>query len=325
MRNKEQQILWDQGLKKCTRCLTTLPFDKFYSIKGFPFSKCFECCTIIGKERNQKLKEERGFIPKVKPPKVPKEPKVKVPKEPKPPKVKKEPKVKVPKEPKVKVPKEPKVKVPKEPKVKVPKEPKPPKVKKEYVYSEQRLLKNEGKKKCNLCKKVYTFDNFPRNDRMNNGKLCITYKAYCKHCVAPKQTSYKKYISPTNRLPTKTNHYLSNNDLYYELVVSKALGNLTRKAQNMLIIIAKSAIKKMNYNDPQDREDCLSSAYLDIFSNWYNFNEYNTNPFSYFSEVCKRGYAKSWNQLKKRKGLEGYTKDVSLDRGNDGKGFYHSI
>lgn len=114
--------------------------------------------------------------------------------------------------------------------------------------------------------------------------------------------------------------YLSNKDLYCELIVSKAQGKLTRAAEKMLILLAKNVIKKMFYADPDDRLDCLQTAYLDLFANWHNFDENKSdNPFSYLTEIIKRALAKGWNQQKRKKGddnneiqvisLTGYTSD----------------
>jgi hypothetical protein len=112
--------------------------------------------------------------------------------------------------------------------------------------------------------------------------------------------------------------YLSNKDLYCELIVSKAKGKLTRPAETMLILLAKNVIKKMYYKDSDDKLDCLQTAYLNVFQNWYNFDENKSdNPFSYFTEIIKRGLAQGWNQQHKPKGdenaviisLTGYTSD----------------
>lgn len=115
-------------------------------------------------------------------------------------------------------------------------------------------------------------------------------------------------------------HYLSNKDLYAEMIVSKAKGKLTRDAEKMLIVLAKNAIRKMRYKDDDDRLDCLQSAYLDLFQNWYNFDELKgDNCFAYFTEIIKRGLAKGWNKMHKLKGddrneivlisLDGYDDD----------------
>jgi DNA-directed RNA polymerase specialized sigma24 family protein len=112
--------------------------------------------------------------------------------------------------------------------------------------------------------------------------------------------------------------YLSNKDLYCELIVSNAKGKLTREAERMLILLAKNVIKKMYYRDSDDKLDCLQTAYLNVFQNWYNFDENKSdNSFSYFTEIIKRGLAQGWNQQKRKKGdpdaivisLTGYTSD----------------
>jgi len=119
-------------------------------------------------------------------------------------------------------------------------------------------------------------------------------------------------------VPKAHKNYLSNKDLYCELIVSKAKGKLTRQAEKMLILLAKNVIKKMYYSDYDDRLDCLQTAYLDVFANWYQFDENKgDNAFAYFTEIIKRGLAKGWNSRYKLKGdadavvisLTGYTSD----------------
>jgi hypothetical protein len=119
-------------------------------------------------------------------------------------------------------------------------------------------------------------------------------------------------------VPKAHKHYLSNKDLYCELIVSKAKGKLSRSAEKMLILLTKNVIKKMYYRETDDKLDCLQSAYLDVFSNWYQFDELKgDNPFAYFTEIIKRGLAKGWNATHKKKGdpdavvisLTGYTSD----------------
>jgi len=85
----------------------------------------------------------------------------------------------------------------------------------------------------------------------------------------------------------------------------------------MLMLLGKNVIKKMYYKDPDDKKDCLQEAMLSCFKFWYNFDEEKgDNCFSYFTEIIKRGLAKSWNALYKTKGedveiisLTGYSSD----------------
>ena len=210
--------------------------------------------------------------------------------------------------------------------------------------SEQAELRKIGKKKCTKCLKILLLEEFFTNIRvMKSGNICNSNTSRCKVCIRKgnKLTDRKEYkrewkekknikatiegIKAPIKMQTKDKNYISNNKLYFEIVVSKAQGKLTRPAENMLILICNKLINKMFYKNKQDKEDCLSVAYLDVFKNWYLFEEYNNNPFAYYSEIVKRGLARSWNQLKKRKGLKGYESNISLDSGNDGKGWYFSI
>lgn len=121
-------------------------------------------------------------------------------------------------------------------------------------------------------------------------------------------------------------HYLNNKELYIEIITSKAQGRLTRNAEKMLEILAKKTIKKMRYYSNDDKLDCYQSGLLDMFQNWYNFNEDKSiNAFAYFTEIFKRGLAKGWNDLYKKKGdNEHLIKLISINSANDGNGL-HSI
>lgn len=121
--------------------------------------------------------------------------------------------------------------------------------------------------------------------------------------------------------------YLNNKDLYCEIIVSKAQGKLTRKAEQMLNLLAKEALKKnRKYWSNNDKLDCYQSGLLDMFQNWYNFNEEkSTNSFAYFTEIFKRGSAKGFNEIYRKKGdNENLIKLVSIEGSNDGQGL-HSL
>jgi hypothetical protein len=120
--------------------------------------------------------------------------------------------------------------------------------------------------------------------------------------------------------------YLSNKELYVEIIISKAQGRLTRRAQGMLELLAKRTIKKMRYWNNDDRLDCYQSGLVDMFDNWYNFNEEKSkNAFAYFTEIFKRGIAKGFNELYKRKGQDDNypIKMFSIDSANEGQGMHN--
>jgi hypothetical protein len=120
--------------------------------------------------------------------------------------------------------------------------------------------------------------------------------------------------------------YLSNKELYVEIIVSKAQGKLTRSAEKMLELLAKKTIKKMRYWLYDDMMDCYQSGLLDMYSNWYNFNENKSvNAFAYFTEIFKRGLAKGYNEIYKKKGDNDHQiRLISIEGSNDGNGL-HSL
>lgn len=97
--------------------------------------------------------------------------------------------------------------------------------------------------------------------------------------------------------------YMTNKELYIEITISRALGKLTPRAAHLLMLLGRNVVKKMYYRNPDDREDCLQEAMLNVFKFWYNFDERKgDNAFAYFTEIIKRGLAKAWNNLHKTKG-----------------------
>lgn len=117
---------------------------------------------------------------------------------------------------------------------------------------------------------------------------------------------------------SKGKHYVKNKELYAEIVISLEKGELTKTAEEMLIKIAKHASQKMRYKNPEDREDCISYAILDLLRYWRSFNPIYKNAFAYYTEIAKRGFAKGWNHLYPKK----YKGTMSLDGGYDSDGIY---
>ena len=119
--------------------------------------------------------------------------------------------------------------------------------------------------------------------------------------------------------------YLKNKDFFNEIIISKERDELTPSAQQMMILLANKTIKKMRYYNPIDREDCLQTGLMIMFSNWRNFDETKSNnAFSYFTEIFKRGIAKGFNEIYKLKGdPERKIKTLSIQSSNDGDGIYN--
>jgi DNA-directed RNA polymerase specialized sigma subunit len=115
--------------------------------------------------------------------------------------------------------------------------------------------------------------------------------------------------------------YVDNKELYAEISYCIEQKKLTKKAQDMLILIAERANNKLTYTTQQDKEDCIQFALLDLFKYWDRFKpEKTTNAFSYYTQIAKNGYAKGWNKLHPGK----YKGTLSLEGGSnpDSDGIY---
>ncbi len=119
--------------------------------------------------------------------------------------------------------------------------------------------------------------------------------------------------------------YLKNKEFYQEIIKCKELDELTPIASDMFILLGNRTIKKMKYYNPSDREDCLQTGLMSMFSNWRNFDPAkSTNAFAYFTEIFKRGMAKGFNELYKLKGdPNNEIKCVSIQSSNEGDGIYN--
>ena len=115
--------------------------------------------------------------------------------------------------------------------------------------------------------------------------------------------------------------YVKPKEFYEEICISQKQQKLTKRAEEMLILIAYRANTRLSYENPMDREDCISFALLDLFKYWTSFKpEKTTNAFSYFTQVAKNGYAKGWNKIHPGK----YKGTISLSGkgSSDSEGIY---
>lgn len=107
--------------------------------------------------------------------------------------------------------------------------------------------------------------------------------------------------------------YLNNKDLNDQIVLSLAQDKLTPEAEKMLMLLAKEANKKLTYSRIEDKKDCIQQARLDLLKYWRGYKPQYKNAFAYYTEICKRGYAKGWNRLYPKK----YHGTISLNGGFD--------
>ena len=119
--------------------------------------------------------------------------------------------------------------------------------------------------------------------------------------------------------------YLKNKDLLEEILISKKNDKLTVRAEEMFLLLAQRTIRKMRYYNVCDKEDCMQTGLLDMFANWRNFDvEKSRNPFAYFTEIFKRGIARGFGEVYKKKGdPDGIYKHISIESSNEGDGIYN--
>jgi len=121
-------------------------------------------------------------------------------------------------------------------------------------------------------------------------------------------------------------NFLDDDELFYEIVLSKGQGFLTKKAERMFILIGENMIRTKNtmYKSQDDKYDCMSQGILMMFQNWRAFNEKKySSAFPYFSEIFKRGMTSGFNQIIQKKNNQEPPKMISLDSCNDGEGFHN--
>ena len=113
----------------------------------------------------------------------------------------------------------------------------------------------------------------------------------------------------------------------YEIILSKGIGTLTKKAETMIYNLGNNAIRKKIYVDENMRLDCLQTGFLNMYKKWQNFNPDKTiNAFAFFTEIFKRSTTEGKQYIEghktSKKGSTPIT-FISLDSINDGNGMYN--
>ena len=119
-------------------------------------------------------------------------------------------------------------------------------------------------------------------------------------------------------------NYLEDDDLFYEIVLSKGRGILSKKAERMFVLIGENMIRAKVYKNQDDKNDCLQTGLLSMFEKWRNFNEKKyKSALPFFSEIFKRGMAQGFNDLSYKKNSKDSIIMISMDSSNDGEGFHN--
>lgn len=149
---------------------------------------------------------------------------------------------------------------------------------------------------CKICMRKDSRERYrdPKRAELNSEINRVNNKKY-RTQMRSTQTPQAAFNRKGSMSVENPNHYLNNAKLTGEMIVSHAQGRLTRDATNMLIQMVKKISTRFTYKDADDRKDCEQEAMYQCFSNWHNFDpDITQNAFAYFTEVIKRGFAKSW-------------------------------
>lgn len=96
-------------------------------------------------------------------------------------------------------------------------------------------------------------------------------------------------------------HYLSNKELHIELVISKAQGKLTKRAKEMLYLLATRIHRKFHYYNEDDKHDCFQEGLFKLYEKWSFYDpETYDNAFALMTEIYKRGAAAGFNKIHER-------------------------
>lgn len=93
-------------------------------------------------------------------------------------------------------------------------------------------------------------------------------------------------------------NYVDPQEFKTEILLSKEKDELTPRAVEMLMLMAREASKKLKYKDEEDRKDCIAFALMDVVKYWRSYNPEKSNyPFAYYTQIIKNGFAKGWKKL----------------------------
>jgi len=116
----------------------------------------------------------------------------------------------------------------------------------------------------------------------------------------------------------------------YEILLSKGLGTLTRKAEMFIYVLVQNAIRKTQHKffNEDDKNDSIQASYEKILNKWQGFNpEKSTSAFVYISEIHKRAVAEFLNYFHDKKGIKKEDnkklKFISMNSSNNGQGLYN--
>jgi hypothetical protein len=104
-----------------------------------------------------------------------------------------------------------------------------------------------------------------------------------------------------NNQPSNKKHYVDNDMLRLELIKSKANGQLTNNATNMLLTMIDKIQSTFLYTNKHDKEDCRSYAIEVLLKNWHKYDIVRQNAFAFFTRTIYNGLFAGWNTITDQK------------------------
>lgn len=100
----------------------------------------------------------------------------------------------------------------------------------------------------------------------------------------------------------KPGNYIDKEEFRQEILKCREADELSEKLTLMFMELARNVSNRMYYQNPDDKEDCISTALVACVKYWRSYNpEKSDNPFAYFTSVCTLGLCKGWRDLQKGK------------------------
>lgn len=105
----------------------------------------------------------------------------------------------------------------------------------------------------------------------------------------------------------KPRNYLNNPDLMEQIRISKANGRMSDELAKMCMTLVDRYAMHPNYaNVYYNREDMVSHAYFTLFKSWSYFNpDKSTNPFAYYTQICKHAFYEYLTKERKQNDIRG--------------------
>lgn len=140
----------------------------------------------------------------------------------------------------------------------------------------------------------------PKDEKVKKEKKIKEKKVIKEKIAKPKV--YNEKVKAINREVFERNfnnkgHYINNQKLIYQVILSKGLGKPTEELKKMLWSICFGVHLKLQKTYPMEyRYDILTDTYIHLLTKYNRFNEkaYD-NCLAYFSELAKRGLAHFFN------------------------------